>query len=98
MEFTWDERKRLINLRDHKLDFQDAWMVFNGLEYTSEDNRFQYPERRYNTIGFLGERIVRITYSCEKEIYRVISLRKASNREASEFIRAIRQRGGLENN
>jgi len=34
MEFTWSERKRAINLREHGLDFVDAHLVFEGLTFT----------------------------------------------------------------
>ena len=30
MQFTWDEAKRLENLRKHGLDFADAERVFDG--------------------------------------------------------------------
>ena len=28
MKFTWDDKKRLTNLRVHRVDFADAVMVF----------------------------------------------------------------------
>ena len=31
MEFTGSERKRTVNLKEHKLDFIDAPSVFEGL-------------------------------------------------------------------
>lgn len=40
MQFTWDVRKRKANLRNHKLDFVDAFRVFQGPTATYEDNRF----------------------------------------------------------
>ena len=40
MRFTWSERKRSINLKEHGLDFVDAPRVFEGLTYTYEDDRF----------------------------------------------------------
>jgi len=32
MRFTWDERKRRTNLRDHGFDFADAKRVFGAYE------------------------------------------------------------------
>jgi|GEM_PF-3036513 len=62
MAILWDESKRIENLRVHKYDFRDAWKIFNGLEFTFEDDRFPYAERRYNTIGFVEGRIAKLTY------------------------------------
>jgi uncharacterized DUF497 family protein len=95
MNIVWDEQKRVRNLSEHRCDFREAWKVFNGLEYTSEDVRFPYPERRYNTIGFLGERVVKLTYCYESEAIRVISLRKATKREACQYCQFLRERCGL---
>ena len=39
-EFTWSERKRSLNLKEHGLDFVDAITVFQGLTFTFEDDRF----------------------------------------------------------
>lgn len=84
MEVSWDERKRLENLRVHKYDFQDAWKIFNGLEFAFEDHRFPYPERRYNTLRFVDGRVAKLTYCYESETLRVISFRKATKREARQ--------------
>ncbi len=53
MQFTWDERKRSTNLRDHGLDFVDAARVFEGVTITYEDDRFDYGEQRFVTLGSL---------------------------------------------
>jgi uncharacterized protein (DUF4415 family) len=52
MQFTWSERKRAINLREHGLDFVDAVRVFEGLTFTYEDDRLAYGEQRFVTLGF----------------------------------------------
>jgi hypothetical protein len=95
MNIVWDERKRLETLKEHQCDFRDAEKIFNGLEFTEEDFRFPYPERRYNTIGFIGERIVKLTYCFEYEAIRVISLRKATKREALQYVRLLQERDEL---
>jgi uncharacterized DUF497 family protein len=30
MRFEWDENKRLLNLRDHEVDFIDMVQIFDG--------------------------------------------------------------------
>jgi uncharacterized DUF497 family protein len=42
MQFTWSERKRAVNLKDHGLDFVDAPAVFEGITFTYEDTRFAH--------------------------------------------------------
>ena len=43
MEFTWSEAKRAANLKTHGLDFADAPLVFEGVTFTFEDDRFELP-------------------------------------------------------
>ena len=52
MLFEWDEHKRSANLKTHKLDFRDAPEVFDGRTVTYEDDRFNYGEQRFVTLGF----------------------------------------------
>ncbi len=51
MEFTWSERKRSLNLKQHGLDFVDAPAVFGGLTFTFEDDRLSYNEQRFVTLA-----------------------------------------------
>ena len=44
MEFSWSERKRTLNLKEHGLDFIDAQSVFEATIFTYEDDRFSYGE------------------------------------------------------
>ena len=39
MRFSWDEKKRRLNLKQHGLDFVDAPRVFEGPTFTFEDDR-----------------------------------------------------------
>ncbi len=81
MRFTWDERKRRSNLRDHGLDFRDAPRVFGGPTLTFEDDRIDYDEQRFVTLGFLGGIAVSIVHTETPTVIRVISFRKATQRE-----------------
>jgi len=85
MKFTWNERKRFDNLRDHSLDFADVQFIFNGLESSCEDQRFQYPERRYRTTGLLDGKPVTIIHTYEEDHIHVISFRKATRNESREY-------------
>lgn len=86
MRFTWDERKRRSNLKEHGFDFVDAPRVFEGPTFTFEDDRFDYSEQRFVTLGFLGGVVVSIVHTETPSVIRVISFRKATwNEEAILF-------------
>jgi uncharacterized protein len=85
MRFTWSERKRAINLKEHGLDFVDAARVFEGLTFTYEDDRFAYGEQRFLTLGLLAGVPVSIAHTESDDEIRIISFRKATGREARRF-------------
>lgn len=90
MKYTWDEVKRQSNLRKHRLDFADAEIVFDGLTLTFEDDRFDYTEQRFITIGTLdGEFIVIAHTENEDDLTRIISMRKATKHEENIFFSAF---------
>jgi hypothetical protein len=89
MRFTWSERKRAINLKDHGLDFVDAPRVFEGATYTFEDDRFDYGEQRYETLGLLAGVPVSIVHTETEDEIRVISFRKATKREAKLYFQQV---------
>jgi hypothetical protein len=81
MKFEWDEVKRQTNLRDHNLDFADAEIIFSGIVFTFEDDRFAYGEDRFITMGLLRETVVVIAHTERNERVRLISMRKATRNE-----------------
>lgn len=85
MEISFDPAKRDETLRERGLDFADAGKVFEGPVFEFEDVRFAYPERRFSTIGSLDERMVVVIWTEAGEGRRVISMRKANEREQSRF-------------
>lgn len=89
MQITFDEQKRLLTLEKRGLDFARAEELFDGVEATIEDNRHDYGETRFNTFGFLDERLVVLTWTLRNDTRRVISLRKANEREKERFGRTV---------
>ena len=89
MRFTWSERKRAINLKEHGLDFIDAPRVFEGLTFTYEDDRFAYGEQRFITLGLLAGVPVSVAHTESDDEIRIISFRKATGREASRFFNEV---------
>lgn len=89
MRFTWSEAKRATNLKDHGIDFADAARVFEGPTYTFEDDRFGYDEQRFVTLGLLAGVPVSIIHTKDEDEIRVISFRKATQRETQIYFDAI---------
>ena len=77
----WDEVKNRSNLLKHGLDFGDAEKVFAGPCVTFVDDRFDYGEERYITLGVLSGRAVVIAHAPRGDGTRIISMRKANRRE-----------------
>ena len=89
MRFSWSERKRAVNLKEHGLDFVDAPRVFEGLTFTYEDDRFAYGEQRFITLGLLAGVPVSIAHTETDDEIRIISFRKATSREAQLYFRQV---------
>ncbi|CAN5604504.1 BrnT family toxin [soil metagenome] len=90
MRFEWDEQKRLINLEKHGIDFADVWRVFENETYTKFDDRFNYGEIRFLSLGLLSGEIVSVSHIETDEIIRIISARKAEKDEQETYYRKIR--------
>jgi uncharacterized protein len=91
MRITFDPAKRECTLRERGLDFRDAPKVFAGHALRSKDTRFEYPERRYITVGLLDGRMVILVWTpgeqIEGEEWRhMISMRKANGREQARYV------------
>ena len=89
IEFAWSEAKRAANLKAHGLDLVDATRVFEGATYSFEDDRFSYGEQRFVTLGLLAGVPVSIAHTENDHEIRVISFRKATNREAQAYFREV---------
>ena len=89
MRFSWDEKKRRLNLKQHGLDFVDAPSVFEGPTFTFEDDRFEYDEQRLVTLGFLGGIVVSVVHTESASRIRIISFRKATRNEEAILFKAL---------
>jgi uncharacterized protein len=88
-EFDWDEDKRLANVQNHAIDFADATAVFDGDTVTVEDNRFDYGEQRFITLGLLKGRVTAVVYTERSSITRIISARKATKYEQITYFKQV---------
>jgi hypothetical protein len=85
MEITYDAEKRHLTLDHRELDFKDAIEVFAGTTLTLEDDRHDYGETRYQTLGLLNGRLVMVVWTPRGEARHIISMRKANEREQRRY-------------
>jgi uncharacterized protein len=85
MAIIYDPAKRERTLRERGLDFEDAAAVFAGWTLNIPDSRRNYGEPRINTIGYLDNRMVIICWTPRGDDRRVISMRKANDREKARY-------------
>ena len=85
MSIEFDEEKRAATLKARGLDMARAGEVYEGAHLTFEDKRRDYGEERIITIGFLDERMVVLVWTPRKGAHRIISMRKANEREKTLY-------------
>jgi uncharacterized DUF497 family protein len=88
MRFKWNDEKRKSNLSKHGLDFAQAHKVFDGVTFTFEDNRFDYGEQRFISIGLLND-VVIIVHTETIEEMRIISMRRANKNEQKLYFKNL---------
>jgi hypothetical protein len=89
MNFSWKENKRLSNLKRHGLDFIDTPLVFEGYTFTYEDDRFDYGEQRFVTLGLLAGMVVSIVHTEDSDHIHIISFRKATRNEQIIYFKNV---------
>jgi uncharacterized protein len=90
MQIEWDESKRLKNLQRHGIDFADVAEIFENETATDIDDRFDYGEIRYLTLGILRGEVIIVAHTETDEIFRIIYARKAEKYEQETYFNAIR--------
>ncbi|MCC7646540.1 MULTISPECIES: BrnT family toxin [unclassified Janthinobacterium] len=89
MRITFDAVKREKTLRERGLDFARAREVFDGLTMTLQDQRQDYGEPRFITAGWLDERLVVLVWTPRGLARRIISMRKANEREIAKYWQSL---------
>ena len=90
MLIEYDSDKREKTLNDRGLDFCDAPVVWSGQHFTKIDNRIDYGEERFITVGFIENTMVIIAWTrrvhgLNKSARRIISIRKCNEREKTAY-------------
>lgn len=89
MEIEFDPEKRERTLAERGLDFSRAGEVFAGRHFTASDDREDYSEPRYITVGKLDRRMVVMVWTPRGEARRIISMRKANEREQTRYAHRV---------
>jgi uncharacterized DUF497 family protein len=85
MDLEFDQDKRDKTLLERGLDFARAAEVFEGVYFTGRDERFEYEEERFITIGKLDASLVVLVWTPRGKVRRIISMRKANDREKAFY-------------
>ena len=89
MDFEWDAKKAVSNLRKHCVSFADAARMFldpNRIE--SFNVRDAYGEDRWKTVGLVEPAVLAVVYTIRgnnSEVIRLISARKADAHERAQY-------------
>jgi uncharacterized DUF497 family protein len=81
----FDPAKRNVTLRERGLDMARAEEIFIDRHLTAQDTQMDYGEIRNVTIGFLDGRMVVTVWTPRDQMIRIISLRKANDREQAIY-------------
>lgn len=90
LRVEWDEAKNRRNIRKHGIDFADVEEMFNHPLLTLQDDRYDYGEPRWISIGRLQTLIAVVVYTeRDQDVVRIISARKATRYEVRHYEQAI---------
>lgn len=94
LQFEWDPAKNTINLRKHKVSFEEAATVFldeNAL--LIEDPDHSLDEDRFILMGLSSSLRILLVCHCYKPkvgLIRLISARKADRQECQDYTRSFK--------
>ena len=85
MRISYDPVKRDRTLAERRLDFKDAARVFAAPTVSFVDDRRDYGEVRWISVGHLDGRLMLIVWTQRGDRRHIISMRKANEREQEKF-------------
>jgi uncharacterized DUF497 family protein len=90
LEYEWDERKARQNIAKHGVPFDYAVRLFlDSQRLDAEDARRDYGEERRLTLGKIEGRLYVVAYTVRGKMIRLISARKANQRERRNYHEAL---------
>ena len=94
--FEIDDAKAAYNMTKHKLPLNAAQLLFDGPFIEEEDRRSDYGESRFVATGPVarfGDRVCVAVYTWRGPVRRIISFRKANDREVRKYQASDPRRG-----
>jgi len=86
VSFEWDEQKRQLNMRKHRVEFADAVSVFEDPDAITLPGDYTEEEERFVTLASdLFGRILVVVYTWRGDAIRLISARKATASERKQY-------------
>ena len=85
MKLEWDDGKRDKTLAERGFDFADVASVDWDLAFAREDTRASYSDVRFDTMAPINNRLCVFAWCERGDALRVISLRKANEREKRQL-------------
>lgn len=86
MNFEWDEAKSEACFRERGFDFAYAVRAFfDPNRIVHDDTRYSYGEERYQLMGMIEKRLYVVVYTHRHDAMRIISARKANQREVKHY-------------
>jgi len=87
LRFVWDKKKNAVNIRKHGVSFSMAAMVFSDPKYNCwyDSEHSSLTEDRWKIIGLSGCDVLIVIYTEHDNYIRIISARKADNKEEEEY-------------
>lgn len=90
MEIDFDTAKDERNIAERGISFKLAAQFDFSTAWIVEDTRQSYPERRFQALGLLGDRLHMLVFTPIPGGIRVISFRKANKREVRSYAQTTR--------
>ena len=86
MHFEWDDARNDENIRRHTIDFADVPVMFQYPMLTDLDERVDYGEDRWVSIGMLSNGVAVVVWTERaQDVIRIISARKANRYERRQY-------------
>jgi uncharacterized DUF497 family protein len=85
MEIEFDKTKDVVNMAKHGLPLADAALLDWETLWAEEDTRSDYGEVRMLGHAMMDDRLFCVVYTDRIMVRRIISLRKANNREKRRY-------------
>jgi uncharacterized DUF497 family protein len=91
VKFERDDQKNQTNIQKHGVNFEDAKAIFEDVRITAIDTRQPYGEIKQISLGTIHGRICVVVYTKRNGAIRIISARKANQRERRRYYEFIKR-------